>query len=68
MLRVDAEFLETLANAKYLQIVETDTEQETGDRECRGADEAAGGAGDTRGAVCARNRQPVPLVWLRRGS
>ncbi len=28
MLRVDADFLETLANAKYLQIVETDTEQE----------------------------------------
>jgi tRNA(Ile)-lysidine synthase len=26
MLRVDADFLETLANAKYLQIVETDTE------------------------------------------
>ena len=28
MLRVDADFLETLANAKYLQIVEPDTEQE----------------------------------------
>jgi tRNA(Ile)-lysidine synthase len=28
MLRVDADFLETLANAKYVQIVETDTEQE----------------------------------------
>ena len=26
MLRVDGDFLETLANAKYLQIVETDTE------------------------------------------
>ena len=28
MLRVDADFLETLANAKYLQIVETDTQQD----------------------------------------
>ncbi len=68
MLRVDADFLETLANAKYLQIVETDTEQEKVDCECHGADQASGGAGDTRGAVCARNREPVPLVWLRRGS
>ena len=68
MLRVDADFLETLANAAYLQIVETDTEQDEGDRECRRADEAARSAGHARGALRARNREPVPLVWLRRGS
>ncbi len=68
MLRVDADFLETLANAKYLQIVEPDTEQEKVIVSAAELTQASGGAGDTRGAVCARNREPVPLVWLRRGS
>ncbi len=68
MLRVDADFLETLANAKYLQIVETDTEQDRVIVSAAELTRLAGGAGYARGAVCARNRESVPLVWLRRGS
>ena len=45
MLRVDADFLETLANAKYLQIVETAYRAGKGDCEAAELTQAPGGAG-----------------------
>ena len=68
LLRGDEEFLETLANAAFIRCVETDSERRSASAShVGGVPEAAGGAGAARGAVCARNRQPVPIVWLRRG-
>ena len=67
ILRGDDEFLERLANAAFLRCVQTDIEHETVTLDVGGVCEAAGGAGAARRALCARNRQPVALVWLRRG-
>ena len=67
ILRGDDEFLERLANAAFLRCVQADIEQETVTLDVGGVCEAPDGAGAARRALCARNRQPVALVWLRRG-
>ena len=67
ILRGDDEFLERLANAAFLRCVQTDGEQETVTLDRRRSLRSCQGAGAARRALCARNRQPVPFVWLRRG-
>ena len=67
ILRGDEEFLERLANAAFLRCVEADSKHDTVTLDAGGVRETAGGAGAARRALCARNRQPVAIVWLRRG-